>query len=69
MKKRQNAYDKFRSKSNKKSFDLENLKKQEETYWIGATLPAMLVAGFFDGGISMIIAYGARQLYKHNTGK
>lgn len=67
--KKQNAYERMKKKSTKGKFNLADLKKDEDVYWVGATIPALLVAGLFDGGITMALAYGARKLYKYNTGK
>jgi len=69
MRNKQNAYEKMKSKSKKNGkLDFKSLTKQEETYWIGAAVPAILFAGLIDGGVSMALAYGARKLYEKNNG-
>lgn len=65
-----NAYEKMKAKQKKgSSLNFKSALKQEETYWAGAAIPAVLFAGFIDGGVSIAIAYGMNKLYKHNTGK
>lgn len=64
-----NAYDRLKSRTTSKSgVNLDALLKQEETYWIGAAIPAILFAGLLDGGVSIALAYGARKLYEKNNG-
>ena len=60
----ENAYTRMKRLNAEKHF-----LDREETYFAGAAVPAVLFAGFIDGGISIALAYGARQLYKHRTGK
>ena len=61
----ENVYDKMKSKRAKGGkLNFQSALKQEETYWIGAAIPAILFAGLIDGGVSIAFAYGARQLYK-----
>lgn len=61
------AYERMKDKMNKAG-KTTDLSKKEEVYWIGATIPAMLFAGFIDGGVSVAIAYAARKLYEMNNG-
>ena len=69
MRNKTNAYERIKSKSKKSSgLNFKSLKKQEETYWIGAAVPAILFAGLIDGGVSIALAYGARKLYEKNNG-
>jgi len=65
---RKNAYEKMKAKSKKSGgLNFKSALKQEETYWLGAAVPAILFAGLIDGGVTMALAYGARKLYeKHN---
>ncbi len=67
MRNRKNVYDSLRNKTSN-NVVLYNLLKKEETYWVGATVPAMLFAGFIDGGVSIVFAYIARKLYEKNNG-
>ena len=66
MRTKQNAYEKIKSKRLSNS-NFKSLAKQEEIYWIGATIPAVLFAGLIDGGVSIALAYGARKLYEKNN--
>lgn len=60
------AYERIRPKTRKKG--ITKLLKREETYFVGATIPAILFAGFIDGGVCMALAYGARKLYEAHNG-
>ena len=64
MSRTSNAYDRMKRANAQKHF-----LDREETYFAGAAVPAILFAGLLDGGISIALAYGARQLYKKRTGK
>ena len=68
MRTKQNAYEKMKSKGKSSGLNFKSLTKQEETYWIGAAVPAILFAGLVDGGVSIALAYGARKLYEKNNG-
>jgi len=68
MKKRTNAYERMKNKSKSSKIDFKSALKHEETYWVGAGGAAMLIAGIFDGGISVALAYGAKKLYDYNNG-
>ena len=65
-----NAYERMKNK-NKKGFKLNfsSALKQEETYFIGAAVPAILFAGLIDGGVSIALAYGAKKLFDYNNKK
>ena len=67
MRNKTSAYNRLKNK-NTGSF-AKDIMKKEETYWFGAAVPAMLFAGFIDGGVSIAIAYAARKLYEMNNGK
>lgn len=62
---KKNAYDRFKSKNG--GFD-KSLLEKEETYFVGAAVPAILFAGILDGGVSVALAYGASKLYKMKNG-
>lgn len=69
MRNKTNAYERMKAKSKKGSgLNFKSLTKQEETYWVGAAIPAVLFAGLIDGGVSIALAYGAKKLYEHNNG-
>ncbi len=70
MARSENAYEKFKAGKGKKGSGLsfKSALKQEETYWAGAAVPAILFAGLIDGGVSIALAYGASKLYKYNNG-
>ena len=70
MRNKQNAYEKMKLRmKNKQKLNFDTLIKKEETYWVGAAIPAILFAGLIDGGVSIALAYGARKLYEINNGK
>ena len=65
-----NAYDKMKNKNKKGSkLNFASALKQEETYFMGAAVPAILFAGLIDGGVSIALAYGAKKLFDHNNKK
>ena len=66
-----NAYENMKNKAKKggSKIDFSSALKQEETYFAGAAIPAILFAGFIDGGVSIALAYGARKLYQKINGK
>ena len=66
--KKQNAYDRLKSKSGSKKINFKNFMNYEETYFAGAAVPAVFIAGIFDGGISIALAYGAHKLFKQQNG-
>lgn len=69
MRNKQNAYERMKSQTKKGSgLNFKSLTKKEETYWVGAAIPAILFAGLIDGGVSIALAYGARKLYEKNNG-
>ena len=59
----ENAYTRMKS-----SNTAQGLLKHEETYFAAAAIPVVLIAGIFDGGLSLALFYGARQMYKKNNG-
>ena len=66
---KQNAYEKMKSRTKKDgNLNFKSALKHEETYWVGAAVPAVLFAGLIDGGVSIALAYGARKLYEKNNG-
>jgi len=65
-----NAYEKMKNKGKKGSkLDFSSALKQEETYFMGAAIPAILFAGLIDGGVSIALAYGAKKLFDFNNKK
>ena len=69
MARKGNAYEKMKSKGKGSKLNFKSALKQEETYWLGAAVPAILFAGLIDGGVTMAIAFGAKKLYEHNNKK
>lgn len=66
FKKNRLDYNSIKKKSNGDIVD--NLLKKEETYWVGASIPAILFAGFIDAGITIGLLYGAKKLYERKNG-